>query len=155
MRRYLIPALAVLSFLTIGPAAARADAKIDERTKAAINKGLEYLAARQNADGSWSDGRYAHNTAMTAFPLPAFMSQGHLPNQGRYGPEVAKGARFLVACSRPEDGYLVGARGGNMYCHGMATLALAELWGQTGDAEIKPVLKKAVRLIVRCQNEQG
>jgi squalene cyclase len=155
MRRFLIPSLAALTFLTVGPAAARADAKIDERTKAAINNGLKWLASQQNADGSWSDGRYAHNTAMTSFALLAFMSQGHLPNQGRYGPEVAKGARFLVACSRPEDGYLVGARGGNMYCHGMATLALAELWGQTGDAEIKPVLKKAVNLIVRSQNEQG
>jgi len=42
-----------------------------------------------------------------------------------------------------------------MYCHGMATLALAELWGSTGDDSIRPVLKKAVDLIVRCQNGEG
>ena len=30
-----------------------------------------------------------------------------------------------------------------MYCHGMATLALAELFGMTGDEEVKKVLKKA------------
>jgi prenyltransferase beta subunit len=83
------------------------------------------------------------------------MSQGHLPNQGQYSAEVAKGMRFLIASQRPEDGYLIGARGGNMYCHGMATLALAELWGSTGDDAIKPVLKKAVDLIVRCQNAEG
>src|SRR5262245_63192662 len=153
MRRCLAAALTLLTLLAVRPA--RADVKIDENTNRSIARALGWLAARRNADGSWSEARYSHNTAITAFALLAFMSQGHLPNQGRYGPEVAKGARFLVACSRPADGYLVGARGGNMYCHGMATLALAELWGQTGDEEIRPVLKKAVDLIVRCQNPQG
>ena len=75
----------------------------------------------------------------------AFMSQGHLPNQGKHGPEVAKAARFLMAAQR--EGYIVGARGGSMYCHGMATLALSELWGQTGDDELKPYVVKAIRLI--------
>jgi prenyltransferase beta subunit len=155
MRRYLLPLLALLTFLAVRPAPARADVKIDDRTKKAINKGLEWLAARQNADGSWSDGRYAHNTAITSFALLAFMSQGNLPGQGRYGPEVAKGVRFLLASARPADGYLVGARGGNMYCHGMATLTLAELWGQTGDKKVEQALKRAIKLIVRCQHESG
>ncbi|HYT93353.1 MAG TPA: prenyltransferase/squalene oxidase repeat-containing protein [Gemmataceae bacterium] len=153
----------VTALLLVGlccPTPARADVKMDEQTKKATHRALEWLAARQNADGSWTDGRYAHNTAITAFALLAFMSQGHLPNQGQFGPEVAKGARFLLATARAapgeiSDGYLVGARGGNMYCHAMATLALAELWGQTGDDEIRPVLKKAVDLIVRSQNYQG
>ena len=137
------------------PVTALADVKIEEPTKKAIDRGLQWLAGRQNPDGSWSDGRYAHNTAVTSFALLAFMSQGHLPNQGTYGPEVAKGARFLMASARKGDGYLIGARGGNMYCHGMATLALAELWGSTGDDSIKPVLKKAVDLIIKTQSPQG
>jgi squalene cyclase len=139
----------------LSPTAAVADVKIEEPTKKAIDRGLQWLAARQSPDGSWSDGRYAHNTSVTSFALLAFMSQGHLPNQGTYGPEVAKGARFLMASARKSDGYLVGARGGNMYCHGMATLALAELWGNTGDDTIKPVLKKAVNLIIKTQNPRG
>src|SRR5262245_43267150 len=155
MRCRLAVLLALVLPATVFCPRAAADAKMDERTKKATQRALEWLAHRQNADGSWSDGRYSHNTAITAFALLAFMSQGHLPNQGQFGPEVNKGARFLVACSRSSDGYLVGARGGNMYCHGMATLALAELWGQTGDEEIRPVLKKAVDLIVRSQNPQG
>jgi len=143
MRWYLTVAVAaVVAAATATPA--RADVKMDDTTKKATAKALEWLAAKQNQDGSWSDGGYAHNTAITAFALMAFMSQGHLPNQGQYGPEVAKGARFLLSCSRPEDGYLVGGRGGNMYCHAMATLALAELWGTTNNDEIKPALKKAV-----------
>ncbi len=131
-----------------------ADVRMDDATKQATTRALEWLARKQNPNGSWSTSRFPQNTAVTAFALLAFMSQGHLPNQGTYGPEVAKGARFLLAAARP-DGYLVGAHGGNMYCHAMATLALAELWGMTGDDEIKPVLKKAVDLIIRCQNHEG
>jgi squalene cyclase len=135
--------------------AAPGDVQMDDVTKKATAKALEWLASTQNADGSWGEGRYPHNTAVTSFALLAFLSQGHLPGQGLYGPEVAKGARFLIASARASDGYLVGARGGNMYCHGMATLALAELWGMTGKDEIKPVLERSVDLIVRCQSREG
>src|SRR6516165_11056723 len=136
--------------------AQRADVKMDDGAKKAVARALTWLAKQQHGDdGSWSDGGYSHNTAITSFALLAFLSQGHLPNQGLYGPEVARGTRFLLASARQPDGYLIGARGGNMYCHGMATLALAELWGNTGDDAIKPVLKKAVDLIVRCQNVEG
>src|SRR5437773_1558359 len=145
----------------------RADAKIDDDTKKAVAKGLAWLAAKQNPDGSWSDGRYLHNTAITSFALLAFMSQGHLPNQGQYGPEVGKGARFLMAAAQNisvtdretgkklDGAYIIGARGGNMYAHGMATLALAELSGQTGDAEMRAILKRATDLIINTQNAQG
>jgi squalene cyclase len=148
----------LIGFLTLAlsfPAsAARAEVKMGEAGKKATAKALEWLASKQNTDGSWSDGRYPHNTAITSFALLAFMSQGHLPNQGLYGPEVGRGCRFLLASAR-SDGYLVGARGGNMYCHAMATLALAELWGMTSDQEIKPVLEKAVNLIVKSQSTGG
>jgi prenyltransferase beta subunit len=143
-----------LALLLAAPVLAQDKVKIDEPTKKSINKGLEWLAAKQNSDGSWSETRYPHNTAITSYALLAFMSQGNIPGQGLYGPEVGKGARFLLSTVR-EDGYLVGARGGNMYCHGMATLALAQLWGMTGDNEIKPVLTKAVDLIIKCQNYEG
>ena len=148
-------ALFLASPLAAQSTAKNDEVKMDETAKKATARALTWLAARQNPDGSWSDGRYAHNTAITSFCLLAFLSQGHLPNQGQYGGEVAKGMRFLLASQRDEDGYLVGARGGNMYCHGMATLALAELWGSTGEDTVKPVLKKAVELIVKCQNTEG
>lgn len=147
---------AIVALFATGGAHAAGDevVKMNDATIKATARGLEWLAKQQNSDGSWSEGRYPHNTAITAFALLAFMSQGHVPGQGLYGPEVAKGARFLLASAR-DDGYLIGSRGGNMYCHAMATLALAELWGMTGDNDIKPILKKAVDLIVGCQNYEG
>src|SRR6476646_11488751 len=104
-------ACVLVSVLVAAPAARAADGKMDEETKKAVARGLEWLASKQNADGSWSEGRYPHNTAITAFALLAFLSQGHLPNQGLYGPEVAKPSRFLMPAARPSDGLLIGARG--------------------------------------------
>jgi hypothetical protein len=155
MRRLLLPLLLTALFLV--PTARAQDkekrVEMDEATKKATAKALEWLKGRQNADdGSFSDGAYAHNTAITSYAMLAFMSQGHLPNQGRYGPEVGKAARFLVAAQN-DKGYLVGVRGGNMYCHAMATLALAELYGQTNDDTLKAVVKKATDLIISSQQE--
>src|SRR5438105_5787971 len=144
--RILTLSLAAALVLAAPPARAEEKVKIDEATKKAIDKALEWLKDHQQRDGSWG------NTAVTSFALLAFMANGHVPNQGLYGPEVAKGVRNLLAVSR-EDGYLGG--GGNMYCHGMATLALTQVWGMTGDEEVKKVLKKAIDLIVKTQNTEG
>jgi len=156
--RILTTAVVLLAFALPAVAADKSKrGKMDEDVKKATAAGLDWLASKQNSDGSWSagDNNYEHNTAITGFALMAFMSQGHVPNQGKYGPEVAKGTRFLLASARDSDGYLVGSRGGNMYCHGMATLALTQVFGMTGDEEVKKVLKRAVDLTVRCQSPDG
>src|SRR5271154_6083145 len=126
--------IAVLLVLSVAMGSVRADEKpkIDDDVKRSTLKAYEYLASRQNNDGSWGDPSYPNSTAITGFALLAFMSQGNLPTEGKYAKEVAKGVRFLLAAQR-EDGYLVGARGGKMYDHGMATLALSQVWGMTGD----------------------
>ena len=147
-------AMAALAMLTLVPPARAGDVVMDEVARKATAKALEWLADHQNGDGSWGSDLYPHNTAVTAFAIFAFLSQGHLPGQGRYGPEVARGARYLVSSAR-EDGYLVGTRGGNMYAHAMATLALAELWGMTGGEELKSTLERATSLIVRTQSPEG
>jgi prenyltransferase beta subunit len=42
-----------------------------------------------------------------------------------------------------------------MYGHGFATLFLGEVYGMTQDEDVKEKLQKAVRLIERCQNDEG
>jgi hypothetical protein len=123
--------------------------KMDPETKKAVDAALKYLAKQQSADGSWGI------TAVTSFVLLAFMSNGHVPNQGDYGKNVYKGVQSLLSSARDSDGYLVGSRGGNMYCHGMATLALTQVYGMTGDEEVKKVTKKAIDLIIKTQNNEG
>jgi squalene cyclase len=146
--RWLASLTVLAAVLAVVPARAEEKVKMDDKTRKAVDKALAWLKDQQNRDGSWG------NTAVTSFALLAFMANGHVPNEGLYGPEVAKGVRNLLASAR-DDGYLVGPRGGNMYCHGMATLALTQVWGMTGDEEVKKVLKKAVDLIVKTQNHEG
>jgi squalene cyclase len=122
--------------------------KMDDETKKAVDKALKYLADHQEADGAWG------NTAITGFALLAFMANGHMPNQGDHGKVVAKGVRYLCSSAR-EDGYLIGSRGGNMYCHGMAALALTQAYGMTGDEDVKKVTKRAIELIIKTQNNEG
>jgi hypothetical protein len=146
MRLLTLSLIAGLAFSASPARAADEKVKMDAETKKAVEKALEWLKDHQQRDGSWG------NSAVTSFALLAFMANGHVPNQGLYGPEVAKGVRNLLAIAR-EDGYLAG--GGNMYCHGMAALALTQVWGMTGDEEVKKVLKKSIDLIVKTQNSEG
>src|SRR4051812_21160599 len=59
---------------------------VDEKTEAAINGALRYLAAKQQPNGSWGTGRSnEHQVAMTGYCLMAILSAGHLPGEGEYG----------------------------------------------------------------------
>jgi squalene cyclase len=150
MKRFLLFFVVLLPLTPSSrPVQAEEKVKIDEKTKEAIAKALDWLKENQNRDGSWGN-----NTAITSFALLAFMANGHVPDKGKYGPEVSKGVRNLLAAVR-DDGYLIGNTGGNMYAHGMSTLALSQVWGMSGDPEVKKVLKKAIDLIVKCQNREG
>src|SRR3954454_22004129 len=71
--------------------------KMDEPTKKATASALEWLARQQNTDGPWSVGGYQNNTAVTAFSLLAFMSQGQLPTKVKFGPIVQRGVRCQPA----------------------------------------------------------
>jgi Prenyltransferase and squalene oxidase repeat len=153
MRFATIPLLLAFAIPTFAADKAK-KGQMDEDVKKSTAKALEWLASKQAANGSWGDSRYMNNTAITGFAMMAFMSQGHVPNQGKYGPEVAKGARFIMA-QADDRGYIVGGSGGNMYCHGMATLCLTQLFGMTGDEDVKKVLKKAIDLIIKSQNYEG
>lgn len=122
----------------------------------AIDKGLEWLASRQNADGSFG-GRssYGAQSAITSLSGLAFMSAGHLPGRGKYGEHVRKAVEFICN-SAQESGLLASeASNGVMYSHGFATLFLGEVYGMTGDERVKEKLQRAVRLIHRAQNDEG
>ncbi len=131
------------------------DVVVDERTEKTIDSALRYLASRQLPNGSWVEGDRNHAAAITAYVLMAFMSSGNLPNEGPYGESVRRGVSFLLECIRA-DGYIAAADGAsNMYGHGIATIALGEIYGMTHDDTIKPRLERAVALILKAQSPQG
>ncbi len=114
----------------------------------AIERGLRYLAARQNADGSWGN---KYQCGMTALALMSFMLKGYFPERGLYGERLDKAVAFLLARAKQGGGFL----GGNMYEHGLATLALSEVWGMSDREEVRDTLKRAVDVILRAQSPRG
>lgn len=123
----------------------------------AIDKGLKYLLSVQKPDGSWDEGGEGrHEVGITSLALMAFMAQAHFPGSGPYGKPLDHAKEFLLKKAREgADGYM----GSVMYEHGLATLALSEMWGMTRDTKdddaIQKALEAAVRVILRSQNEGG
>ncbi|CAN5393435.1 terpene cyclase/mutase family protein [soil metagenome] len=141
--------------LPAAPAPADDEVVVDAATESVIQGALRYLAAKQSATGYWCSRTHNHHAAITAYVLIAYMSSGNLPTEGEFAKTVQKGTEFLLSCCRP-DGYIAHSSGeSNMYGHGIATIALSELYGQTRDPNVRPKLQRAVTLIVNCQNAEG
>ena len=126
---------------------------VDDRTTKVIAGALKYLASKQQPNGSWSasDDRKKYTIAMTGYVLMAFQASGHLPGEGEYGKNVTAGMNYLLDLISPEGLYGSGRDGQYMYSHGIATIALAELYGQTRSPQIRRKLQRVVRLIVSSQ----
>ncbi|NIA22407.1 MAG: prenyltransferase [Anaerolineaceae bacterium] len=124
---------------------------------AATDRGLAYLAKVQNSDGGFGKtGGYASHAGITALAGLAFMSEGSLPNRGKYGKNTQKCLDFLLAHTG-RSGFISGGgvSHGPMYGHGFATLFLAEVYGMSPEPRVREKLSRAVDLIVRTQNDQG
>ena len=126
-------------------------------TQRAISKALDYLARRQNDDGSFGGGGYSRNVAICALGGMALMSGGNTPGRGPHGAKVNRCVDYLLA--NTQEGGFIAAEGasshGPMYGHGFATLFLAEAYGMSQRMELGGVLDKAVKRIVEGQNKDG
>jgi len=128
----------------------------------AVGRGLAFLAAEQNTDGSFGSGRYAKNVAITALAGLAFMADGNVPGRGEYSDQVERALGYILA-NAAENGLIAAeAANGPMYGHGFATVFLGEVYGMTpggGDTDqadrVYEALTRACRLIERTQNDQG
>jgi Prenyltransferase and squalene oxidase repeat len=133
---------------------------------AAVEKGLAWLAANQEPNGSWlgkigyklhTDYKYTRDNAphvgVTALAGMAFLAGGHLPGRGTYGENVERALDFVLSCVQ-DDGYITHG-GSRMYSHAFATLFLAEICGMTHRSDLKPKLQLAVDFIVNSQNAEG
>jgi prenyltransferase beta subunit len=132
--------------------------EITPETKAAIEKGVAWLAQQQSNDGGFAGMQgygYSRNVAMTALAGLAFMEHGDLPGRGKYGKEVNRCLQFIL--DNCQDSGLIASdvSQGPMYGHGFATLFLGEMYGMTGDDAVKEKLERAVKLIERTQNPEG
>jgi hypothetical protein len=134
---------------------------ITPEAQKAIDKGLAYLAGRQQGSGAFGHHQYNGNVAITSLAALAMMSGGHQPGRGPYGGVVEKALQYVLNADDGR-GYLLGRTGmshGPMYGHGFGTLFLAEVHGMVHQREqreqLRSTLKQAVNLIITSQNKSG
>jgi hypothetical protein len=141
------------------------------QTEAAVNAALEWLARSQSHDGRWDASQFGAGVEMqvlgqdrsgagadadpgiSALALLAFLGAGHSHHDGDYTTTVQKGLEFL-ARGQTADGNLATGTGlyAQMYCHSMATFALAEALAMTGDERLEPTVRRAVNYSLRAQH---
>lgn len=123
----------------------------------AIEKGLDFLAGRQQYDGSFSSRGDGRNAAVCALAGIAWLADGSTPGRGNYGENVDRVTGYLLDNAQANG--LLSVEGavsrGPMYEHGFATLFLAEVYGMSLRDDLRDKLSRAVDLIVRTQNAEG
>ncbi len=140
-------------------------------TEAAVAAALDWLATVQSADGRWNASRFgagreqavlgqdrhgagAHaDTGVSGLAVLAFLGAGHTQREGSYQHTVGRGLDYLVR-SQAADGSLFGQADlyAQMYCHSMATFALAEALAMTGDRRLEPAVRRAIAFSLRAQH---
>lgn len=97
------------------------------------------------------------DSGVTALTILAFLGAGYTHEEGQYAEQVDRALRWLVQQQQP-DGFLGGeaTHYARMYCHAMATYAVAEAYGMqsdpTSDTRLREPLARAVAYIVDRQN---
>lgn len=134
--------------------------KVDKNTEAIIGGALKYLASQQMPDGSWigdknnpASSKYA--VAMTSYVMMAFLANGNLPDAGPYAKQVKNGLQFLLDSVQSDGTFRQANQGQYMYSHGLGTMVLAEVYGETQNPLIRPKLEHTVLLIIHGQNPEG
>jgi len=140
----------------------------DNATHRALERGLEFLATRQATGVSGAfpkDGREYAPVGVTALGALAFLAAGNTPGRGPFGAELARATDYLlekVDLAPASDTYGFIRSGdsfpnGRMHEHGLATLALAEVYGMAPQRmeRVGTALEAALNLIERSQGAEG
>ena len=110
-------------------------------------------------------------TGSTGMALLCFLGAGYTQHKGPYQDVVANGLYYLIEqmvitshggdlrglsmLDRLGEGSPMVRRSGDMYSHGIATLALCEASALSGDTNLHHHAQEAINFIVYAQNEHG
>ncbi len=120
-------------------------------TELSVVKALEWLKKKQNPDGSWGPNK----TAMTGLALLTYLAHGETTGSEKYGATVEKAIKFLVSQQDAEGRFCKTDDQPGPYAHGIATYAICESYGLTRIPSLKPVMEKAVQIILTGQQPKG
>ncbi len=132
-------------------------------TEEAVALGLKWLAKQQKSDGSWSlvgpysqGGANENATAATAMALNAFLGAGSTHMAGEYQENVKLGLTYLVR-KQSNDGFFPNPREPSrqqMYAQAIASIAVTEAYGMSGDEELKTAAQRAMKFAAWSQSNR-
>lgn len=130
----------------------------DEEVRQALVKALDYLASKQQEDGSWPH----YEQAGAGLAIMSFI--GGKCVQKDYSAKIRAGLDFLGSQFTPSssfpDGSEEAAKNGgmfgtsNMYEHAIATLGVIEAIVDLNESSLEPIAEEAIQLIIRSQNTE-
>lgn len=127
-------------------------------SEAAVTKGLQWLVRMQKNDGRWDiDGSVNDSIGGTGLALLPFLAAGqtHKPMKGEkdspYAKTVEYGLSYIKGKQKANGSF--GAR--DLYGHAIATMALCESFGMTGDPTLKKAAQSGLDYLVKAQHSVG
>ena len=143
----------------------------DPQTEQAVEAAIAWLSRFQQSDGSWdpvssgagiertvlgqhrSGAGAKATTGITGLALLSMLGAGVTHQDGQFNQSVRSGLQYLLAVQAP-DGSMAGQADpyARTYCHGMASLAMAETAVMTGDAVAIDSARSAAGFTMRSQH---
>jgi hypothetical protein len=129
-----------------------------------IQRALEWLASRQDDDGSFPT-HVSGQPAVTSLAVLAFLSAGEKPGVGEHGKRIDRAIDYVLSCQREDDLFVVDStemgippyeRGSHTanYNHAISCLMLSEAYGSTDSARrqrIQQAIDRGITFARRMQ----
>jgi hypothetical protein len=131
--------------------------------KAAITKGLEWVAKQQHRDGHWEATGGQYPSAMTGLGGMVLLMEGSTLREGKYADNIRRAVDWLMERSQ-RNGLLANPNnaveaGRYMYGHGFALLFLSQIYGEEEDNDrrrkLEDILTRAVLFTGKAQSSRG
>ena len=112
----------------------------------------DHIAKTQKPNGAFVGDKDPGEDALCSIAL---LAGGSSAGVGPYGKEIALSVNNLLSI-QDNTGFFPSTNGQHgMYGHALATLFMTEVWGLSKQPDLKDKVRKAVQLIVDCQNKDG
>jgi hypothetical protein len=141
------------------------------KSEKSVEDGLDWIVRHQRADGSWGlnfqDQCHASpcpaqhtmdsDTAATGLALLPLLGAGYVHTvKCRHQEAVRRGLDWLVAHQQPDGDLFIGPPGmAYLYSQAIATMALCEAYGLSGDTNLQRPAQRAIQFIINAQDPVG
>jgi len=116
--------------------------------ESAVDRGLAHLASIQEEDGRFPSEESAQ-PAVTSLAVMAFLSRGHMPDEGKYGARISRAIDFVLSTQKRRGYFSLlpvtppvshGSPAQSVtYNHSIAGLMLGEVYGMTSGERSKKI----------------